>query len=370
MTEEKETYRVMISGGGTGGHIFPAISIGQALKVLLNDVSILFVGAKGKMEMQKVPEAGFEIIGLDISGIQRSLSIKNLMFPIRLIKSIFQSLKLIKEFQPDVVVGVGGYASGPLLYAASLKKIPTLIQEQNSYAGLTNKWLSGKANTICVAYQNMEKYFPAQKLRITGNPVRSDLLSSYTTRKEALQHFELNPEFKTILIIGGSLGARSINEAVLVSLEYWLNLDFQIIWQTGGFYYEEMHRRTSDIQDQKLIILPFIREMGNAYSTADIVISRSGALSLAEFMVLGIASILIPSPNVAEDHQTKNAQAMVDQNAAILLPDEMAKEKLKVTAEQLLKDTNKIEELRENIKKMAHPNAAKEIATEVIKLIA
>lgn len=365
----KRTYRIMISGGGTGGHIYPAISIAQALEEILSDVRILFVGAKGKMEMEKVPEAGFEIIGLDITGIQRSLSLKNLMFPVRLIQSILKSFSIIKDFKPDVVVGVGGYASGPLLYAAGLRKIPTLIQEQNSYAGLTNKWLSAKAKTICVAYEKMEAFFPQEKLVITGNPVRSDIVLSPSRVDEAFNFFQINPELPTVVIVGGSLGARSVNESVLLSLDHWENLGYQVIWQTGGYYFDEMKDRAGGRNPDLIKIMPFIREMKYAYAVADLVVSRAGALSIAELMLAQKAALLIPSPNVAEDHQTKNARALEYEEAAVLLPDDQAAEKLKFEVETLVNNKNKREELALNISKLGHPHAAKEIANEVIKLI-
>jgi UDP-N-acetylglucosamine--N-acetylmuramyl-(pentapeptide) pyrophosphoryl-undecaprenol N-acetylglucosamine transferase len=370
MSTEQKPYRIMISGGGTGGHIYPAISIAQALQEILNDVKILFVGAQGKMEMEKVPEAGFEIVGLDITGIQRSLSIRNLMFPIRLIRSIIKSLKLIRDFEPDAVVGVGGYASGPLLYAANRRGIPTLIQEQNSYAGLTNKWLSAKARTICVAYDKMENYFPKEKLVITGNPVRSNIVLSESDKHKGFEYFGLKQGLPTILIVGGSLGARSVNEAVLKSLGHWNELGYQVIWQTGGFYFEEMKERAADQVNERIKVMAFIKEMKYAYATADLVISRAGALSIAELMLVGKASLLIPSPNVAEDHQTKNAEALLRENAGVLLPDAESSEKLAVRAEELINDKAKREELGKNIRKLAHPEAAKEIANEVIKLIA
>lgn len=370
MSDIARPYRIMISGGGTGGHIYPAISIAQALRDILSDVKILFVGAQGRMEMEKVPEAGFEIVGLDITGIQRSLSVKNLLFPVRLVKSILKSLKLIRDFRPDVVVGVGGYASGPLLYAANKKGIPTLIQEQNSYAGLTNKWLSGKARTICVAYDQMENYFPAEKLAVTGNPVRGNLVLSKSDLPKAFEYFGLQSGIPTILVVGGSLGARSVNEAVLKSLNYWNRLGYQVLWQTGGYYFDEMLDRASSQLNARVKAMPFIKEMKYAYAIADLVISRAGALSIAELMLVGKASLLIPSPNVAEDHQTKNAEALVRENAGVLLPDTEALEKLAAKAEELISDGQKRVELGKNIKKLAHPQAAKEIANEVIKLMA
>ncbi len=359
----------MISGGGTGGHIYPAISIAQALKEILQDVEILFVGAKGKMEMKKVPEAGFKIVGLWISGIQRKVSADNLMFPFKLCSSLLQSARLIKEFKPDAVVGVGGYASGPLLYVAARKKVPTLIQEQNSYAGLTNKWLSKSVNTICVAHEGMEKYFPKEKIAVTGNPVRKTIKLNPNRIEEAWKHFELDPEKKTLLVIGGSLGARTINESVLGGLKKLETNDIQLIWQVGGFYYDEMLERAGE-GNKNVVIKDFIRQMNFAYAIADVVVSRAGALSIAELMLTGKPAILVPSPNVAEDHQTINARALVENEAANMVKDDQAREHLIDEAISLLSDESEQEKLAAKIRSMAHENAAVDIANEVIKLIA
>lgn len=359
----------MISGGGTGGHIYPAISIAQALNEILQEVEILFVGAKGKMEMQKVPEAGFNIVGLWINGIQRRITADNLLFPFKLCSSLLQSARLIKSFKPDVVVGVGGYASGPLLYVAGRKNIPTLIQEQNSYAGLTNKWLSKTANTICVAHEGMEKYFPKDKLVVTGNPVRKTIKLNPNRIDEAWGHFNLDKEKKTLLVIGGSLGARTINESVLGGLQKINASKVQLIWQVGGFYHKEMEERAGEVPTN-IIIKDFIVQMDFAYAIADVVVSRAGALSLAELMLTGKPAILVPSPNVAEDHQTINAMAMVDQHAAMIIKDQEAQANLIDEALSLLRDEEKQEELSTNIVSMAHENAAVDIANEVIKLIA
>lgn len=358
----------MISGGGTGGHIYPAISIAQSLQSILTEVDILFVGAEGKMEMRKVPEAGFKIVGLWISGIQRSLSLQNLMFPFKLISSLWKAFKLIKSFKPDAVIGVGGYASGPLLFAASFKKVPCLIQEQNSYAGLTNKLLASRVDKICVAHEGMEKYFPKEKLVVTGNPVRSTISGGLSIRPQAMEHFELNPDKKTVLIVGGSLGARSVNEMIMAGLPRFLEKDIQVIWQTGGYYYQEMLSRVGEIAPT-VKIFDFISEMKLAYAAADVVISRAGALSIAELMLTGKPSILVPSPNVAEDHQTINARALVDRDAAIMVKDEEGIEKLVEVTIQLLSEPEKQNRLAENIKKMAHPNASNDIANEVIKML-
>lgn len=359
----------MISGGGTGGHIYPAISIAQSLQEMLQEVSILFVGAKGKMEMQKVPDAGFEIEGLWISGIQRSFSRQNLLFPFKLISSIRRSFMLIQKFRPDAVVGVGGYASGPLLYAAARRRIPTLIQEQNSYAGLTNKWLSKKVDRICVAHEGMEKYFPANKLVVTGNPVRKTILLDEVKKKDAYDFFNFSPDKRTIVILGGSLGARSVNEMILAGYDRLVTSGHQVIWQTGGYYFGEMVQRAGK-QHRSIVLTDFVREMQYAYAVADVVISRAGALSIAELMLTGKPSILVPSPNVAEDHQTINARALVERGAAILIKDHEGQEKLISAALELVNDEPKKQELSKNIKAMSHPNADRDIANEIIKMIA
>ncbi len=358
----------MISGGGTGGHIFPAIAIAQALKEILQHVDIVFVGAKGKMEMQKVPEAGFRIVGLRISGIQRKVTADNLMFPFRLCSSLLESARLIKKFNPDVVVGVGGYASGPLLYVAGRKNIPTLIQEQNSYAGLTNKWLSKSAKKICVAHEGMEKYFPADKIVVTGNPVRKTILLNPNRINEAWKHFELDKDKKTLMVIGGSLGARTINESLLAGLEKLEANDIQVIWQVGSFYYEEMLERISGPK-KGVVIRDFIRQMDFAYAIADVVISRAGALSIAELMLTSKPTVMVPSPNVAEEHQTINAKALVENNAARMVKDEDARTHLIEETISLIKDDDEKEKLATKMKSMAHKNATIDIANEVIKLV-
>ncbi len=358
----------MISGGGTGGHIYPAISTAQALQEMLQHVEILFVGAKGKMEMEKVPKAGFKIEGLWISGIQRKLSGQNLLFPAKLISSLLGAARLIRDFKPDVVVGVGGYASGPLLYVASRKGIPTLIQEQNSYAGLTNKLLAKSVNTICVAHDGMEKYFPKEKLVITGNPVRKTIMLNPNSKAYAYEHFELSPDKPVLLVVGGSLGARTINEVVLAGLEKLKEKDIQLIWQCGGLYHEEMVRR-SEGKGGVVVLKDFIFQMDYAYGISDVVISRAGALSIAELMLTGKPSILVPSPNVAEDHQTINALALLDHEAAVMVKDSEAMEKLIDEAVTLIDDKERRENLSKNIHAMAHENAAIDIANEVMKLV-
>lgn len=357
----------MISGGGTGGHIYPAISIAQALKESLQQVEILFVGAKGKMEMEKVPKAGFKIEGLWISGIQRRLSGQNLLFPAKLISSLLGASRLIKKFNPDVVVGVGGYASGPLLYVATKKGIPTLIQEQNSYAGLTNKLLAKSVDKICVAHGGMEKYFPKEKLVVTGNPVRQSILLNPNRKEEAYQYFDLSSDKPILLVVGGSLGARSVNEVILAGLEKLEEKGIQLIWQCGGYYYHEMMQRSKGRRG-KGVLKDFIFQMDFAYSIADVVISRAGALSIAELMLTGKPAILVPSPNVAEDHQTINALALTDNEAAEMVKDSEAMDKLIDEAVALLNDKKRQEKLSKNINAMAHVNAAMDIANEVIKL--
>ncbi len=365
---ERRTYRIMISGGGTGGHIYPAISIAQALESMLSEVEILFVGAKGKMEMTKVPQAGYDIIGLWISGLQRKLTLSNLLFPFKLVSSIWKSFALLKSFKPDVVVGVGGYASGPLLYAAASKGLPTLIQEQNSYAGLTNKWLAKKVRTICVAYQNMERYFPGDKIVLTGNPVRASV-NANVDRASAASHFDLHPDKKTILVVGGSLGARTINESIIAGLSKLREAGVQLIWQTGGYYYQEMVDRSKAEDLTGIKMLDFITEMKYAYGAADVVISRAGALAIAELTLVGKATILVPSPNVAEDHQTLNARALEEKDASIMVEDARAGEHLVDAALQLLNDDEGIRMLETNIKALARPDAARDIANEVMKLV-
>lgn len=374
ITEKKRSYsgwplRIMISGGGTGGHIYPAISIAQALEDMLQEVKILFVGANGKMEMEKVPDAGFEIVGLWIGGVQRSLSLQNLMLPFKIISSVWKSFMLVKNFRPDAVVGVGGYASGPLLYAAASRGVPTLIQEQNSYAGLTNKLLRGRVQKICVAHGGMEKYFPGDKLVITGNPVRETILLKKESKPNAYRFFNLDPEKKTLLIMGGSLGARSINEFVLAGHERLAKSDCQVVWQTGGLYFEEMKKRLPS-KARNILVKDFVREMHYAYAVADVVISRAGALAIAELMLTGKPSVLVPSPNVAEDHQTVNAKALVERDAAVMVKDSEGGDKMLDVAMELLKDEGKREMLGKNIKSMSRANAAKDIAAEIVKLTA
>lgn len=359
----------MISGGGTGGHIYPAIAIANAWKEKHPATEILFVGAEGKMEMQKVPEAGYRIEGLPVAGLQRSLSLSNLSFPFKLMKSLSRSRELLKDFRPDAVVGVGGYASGPLLFMAQRKGIPSLIQEQNSYAGLTNKLLAKRADKICVAYPNMEKFFPADKIQYTGNPVRKDILHLEGKREKAIAHFKLDQSRKAVLILGGSLGARTINQAVLADMQALEQDGYQVLWQSGKFYFNEMQSKVASSGLQHIHVLEFIKEMDLAYAAADIVVSRAGALSVSELSLVGKPVVFIPSPNVAEDHQTKNAMAYVQADAALLLKDVEAVGKLKTTIDDLLADQQKASRMSDNIKKLAKPEAAKEIVEALESII-
>jgi len=357
--------RVIISGGGTGGHIFPAISIANSVKKLNPEAQILFVGALGKMEMEKVPAAGYEIVGLPVAGFHRKLTLRNLAFPFKLLASMLKARKVIKQFKPDVAVGVGGYASGPVLRIASQMGIPSLLQEQNSFPGVTNRILAKKAAKICVAYDQMDRYFPHDKLMLTGNPVRNDLLSDLT-REQAHEFWNLDAGKKTILVIGGSLGARSINNGLIQQIEN-LPADIQMIWQTGKFYFEEMKAKLPQSVKDRVIVTDFISRMDMAFSAADLVVSRAGASSISELAILGKPSLFVPSPNVSEDHQTKNAMALVNVNAAYLLKDSLVNDLIK-EASSLVKKEDKLIEFSKNIKLLAKPNAASDIGNEVIKL--
>ncbi len=361
--------KVIISGGGTGGHVFPAIAIADELKKTNTEIEILFVGAKGKIEMEKVPKAGYPIKGLWISGFQRKLTFRNLMFPIKLLHSIWKAFWIVRNFKPDVAVGVGGFASGPTLEMANRLGIPSLLQEQNSYAGITNKLLSKKANTICVAYDKMERYFPGDKLKITGNPVRKDIIKLTVNRDEGIKHFDLDPNKKTIVIVGGSLGARSINQGMRASFELLKsNPEVQVLWQSGKLYIEEYSTcETAKLPNIK--ISAFIDRMDLAYAMADVVIGRAGASTISELCIVGKATVLVPSPNVAEDHQTKNALALVEKDAAVMVKDDDVKEKMIATALEILNDSAKQQKLEQNILKLAKPKAAQDIAAEVLKLI-
>jgi UDP-N-acetylglucosamine--N-acetylmuramyl-(pentapeptide) pyrophosphoryl-undecaprenol N-acetylglucosamine transferase len=360
---------MIISGGGTGGHIYPAIAIAHAWSERHPGGEILFVGAEGKMEMQKVPEAGFSIVGLPIAGLQRSLSLKNLSFPYKVISSLKKANEIIKSFAPDLVVGVGGYASGPLLFVAQRRGIATLIQEQNSYAGLTNKLLAKKAKAICVAYPGMERFFPKERLHYTGNPVRRDILDLEGKKEKGITHFGLHSKLPTLLVLGGSLGARTINQAIARSMESFQAKGYQVLWQTGRYYYEDMKKLVEASGLGSIHVREFINEMDLAYAVADIVISRAGALSVSELSLVGKPVIFIPSPNVAEDHQTKNAEAFVSQGAALLLKDAEAVEKLAPMVSTLIEDTTTCKSLGVNIRKLAKKEAAKEITSILETLI-
>ncbi|MCI6559739.1 MAG: undecaprenyldiphospho-muramoylpentapeptide beta-N-acetylglucosaminyltransferase [Prevotella sp.] len=361
--------RVIISGGGTGGHIFPAVSIANAIRALRPDAKILFVGALGRMEMQRVPAAGYEIKGLPICGFDRRNLLRNIKVLYKIIKSQRMAKQIICDFKPMVAVGVGGYASGPTLNQAAAMGIPCLIQEQNSYAGVTNKLLARKAKRICVAYDDMERFFPAEKIIKTGNPVRQTLLDSKITKEEARKTMGLDPSRKTILLVGGSLGARTVNESVMAHLDTIRNSDIQFIWQTGKYYSDEIARRLSQEEAcPNLTVTDFISDMAVAYTAADLVVSRAGASSISEFCLIGKPVILVPSPNVAEDHQTKNAMALVNRQAAICIKDAEATDKLIETAITTVNNPDTLASLSENILKLALPNSADIIAQEVIKL--
>jgi len=364
----KPELRIIISGGGTGGHIFPAIAIAHALKKANAQNEILFVGALGRMEMEKVPAAGYRIVGLPISGLQRKLTLSNLLVPFKALSSLFKARTILKNFKPHVAVGVGGYASGPLLFAASQMHIPSLIQEQNSYAGMTNKVLSKRAQKICVAYEGMEKYFPAAKLILTGNPVRQDITDLEGKKAEALQHFGLDASKKTLLVIGGSLGARTVNESMEAGLKEIADGEVQVLWQTGKYYYSRAVTAVEPYQNKGLRAFEFIQRMDLAYAAADVVVSRAGASSVSELCLAAKPSILVPSPNVAEDHQSKNATALVDRNAALLVKDSDAKEWLVKVAMELIKDNARQATLQLNIAKLALPGSADRIAEEIYSL--
>ena len=368
--------RVIISGGGTGGHIFPAVSIANAIKEKLPTAEILFVGAEGRMEMEKVPAAGYSIIGLPIQGLYRSLTLKNIKVIAKAISSLSKAKKIIKDFKPDIAIGVGGYASGPLLWQASSMGIPTLIQEQNSYAGVTNKLLAKKASKICVAYQNMDRFFPADRIIYTGNPVRQNLLDGVNKKEEGYKNFGLDPMKKTILVVGGSLGARTINESLKLGLEKIASeKNIQVIWQTGKFYIEDVKKSIEEFTASKCITLEnlyvsdFIPNMDLAYSIADLVVSRAGASSISELSLLKKACILVPSPNVSEDHQRKNAMALVEKDAAIMITDDKSREELVGSMLELVKNEEQLNSLRTNITSFACPAAAEQIAIEVFKTI-
>lgn len=361
--------RVIISGGGTGGHIFPALAIAHKIKELYPESEILFVGANGKMEMEKVPASGFPIKGLDVVGFNRTKLWKNWNFPFKLLSSLNAAKRIVKEFKPDIAIGVGGYASGPLLRQAGNLNIPTLLQEQNSYAGVTNKILAKNAAKICVAYDNMEQFFPKEKIVFTGNPVRKDILNISEKREEAVKHFSLDATKKTILIIGGSLGARTINNSIKDSLVVLGTKNVQIIWQTGKIYFEEMQTAVKESKIETIFPMAFIDRMDLAYAAADVVVSRAGALSVSELCLVQKPCILVPSPNVAEDHQTKNAKSLVDKMAALMVKDVDAHTNLVPCVLSLLENEEQMKELSLQITQLAKPNATDDIVNEVIKII-
>lgn len=360
------SFKFILSGGGTGGHIYPAIAIANELKAQFPDCEILFVGAKDKMEMQKVPQAGYPIKGLWIAGLQRKLTLQNLLFPVKVIDSLIKSRRIIKAFQPDVVIGTGGFASGPLLRAAAVMNIPIVVQEQNSFPGITNKILSKRASVICVAYDNLERFFPKDKIKLTGNPVREDLISIDNKRLDALTYFALDATKKTLLVLGGSLGSRRINQLIAKELDFITNQNIQVIWQCGKLYFDEYSHYN---EKPNVKIVSFIDRMDLVYAAADIIISRAGASSVSELCLVGKPVIFIPSPNVAEDHQTKNAKAIVDKNGAILLKESELEGKFQPVFSHLIGDEKQQIKLGNQIRKLAKPNATQDIVKEINKLI-
>ncbi len=364
----KQIKKIIISGGGTGGHIFPAIAIANELKKLIPDLDILFVGAENRMEMEKMPAAGYNIIGLPISGFKRKITFENIRVLFRLFKSLRKAKRIINEFKPDAVVGVGGYASGPVLRVAANNNIPTLIQEQNSYAGVTNRLLAKKVDKICVAYQNMDKFFPKHKIVFSGNPVRQNIVNNNISREEAIKTFGLDPNKKTILSIGGSLGAGTINQSIIKNMKTIADSEYQLIWQTGKNYFIDAKKHFDTLAPKNIRIMDFIAQMDIAYKAADIVISRAGAISISELCLVQKPVIFVPSPNVSEDHQTKNAMALVEKDAAILLKDSLAETELIKQTFFLLNDSEKIKNISKNISKFAINNSAQIIAKEIINL--
>lgn len=363
--------KVIIAGGGTGGHIFPAIAIANELKEQILDIEILFIGANNRMEMKRVPEAGYPIKGINMYGLQRKITLRNIItnlkLPFRLWKSLRKAKRIILEFKPNIVIGVGGYVSGPVLRMAAANKIPTLIQEQNSYPGITNKMLAKKAKIICTAYDYLEQFFDPNKTVKTGNPIRKDIIHLSDDKTDAYAYFDLQPHKKTVSIIGGSLGAKTVNESVMGIVADFVSEDVQLIWQTGEYYYQFIPDNLKDIKSVK--IMPFIQRMDYLYQISDLIVSRAGALSISELCIVAKACILIPSPNVSEDHQTKNAKVLSDFGAAILIPDKEAKEKLGYVIFDLIQNNQKCEEMSENLKKLAIPDATKRIVNEVKKLL-
>ena len=363
------SYKFMISGGGTGGHIFPALAIADELKKRFPDAQFLFVGASNRMEMQRVPQAGYKIEGLWISGIQRKITLSNLSFPFKLIASLWKCRNLIRRFRPHAVIGTGGFASGPLLYQASKKNIPCLIQEQNSYPGITNKILGKRVEKICVAYPGMERFFDSSKLILTGNPIRASIKAKLPTQEDAQKHFGF-PEIKpTLLIVGGSLGSRRINELIAESLPALLKLDINIIWQCGKIYHEALKKKFKDLANRQVLLTDFLDDMNQAFAASSVIISRAGAGTLSELAVAGKAAVLIPSPNVAEDHQTKNARALSSRDAAVLFKESRSAEELISLLGELISDREQRTTLEENISKLALPQASEHIADEIEKML-
>lgn len=361
-----QNLKFILSGGGTGGHIYPAIAIANELKLRFPNAEILFVGASNKMEMQKVPQAGYPIKGLWIAGIQRKLTFDNALFPVKLLDSLLKSRTIIRHFKPDVVIGTGGFASGPLLRVAGIAGIPTVLQEQNSFPGITNKWLSKKASKICVAYENLEQFFPKSKIVLTGNPVRQDLIAIKGKRQDAIDFFKLDASKKTILVLGGSLGARRINQLIAKELVNFSSQNVQLIWQCGKLYNDEYAHFN---EKENVDVLPFIERMDLAYAAADVIISRAGASSVSELCLVAKPTLFIPSPNVAEDHQTKNANAIVDKKGALLLKENELDTQFSTTINSLLNNEDLQKELSENMLQLAKPNATKDIVDEIVKLI-
>ena len=361
-----QNLKFILSGGGTGGHIYPAIAIANELKLRFPEAEILFVGASNKMEMQKVPQAGYPIKGLWIAGIQRKLTFDNALFPVKLLDSLLKSRTIIRHFKPDVVVGTGGFASGPLLRVAGIAGIPTVLQEQNSFPGITNKWLSKKASKICVAYENLERFFPKSKIVLTGNPVREDLIAIKGKRQEAIDFFKLDASKKTILVLGGSLGARRINQLIAKELLNFNSQDVQLIWQCGKLYHEEYAHFG---ENENVQVLPFIERMNLAYAAADVIISRAGASSVSELCLVAKPTLFIPSPNVAEDHQTKNANAVVEKEGALMIKESELDTQFTTKINALLNDEQLQKNLSVNMLKLAKPNATKDIVDEIVKLI-
>ncbi len=365
----QQKYKVIISAGGTGGHIFPAVAVANTLKERLGEVDILFIGAKDKMEMKKVPAAGYPIKGLWISGLQRSLTLKNLSFPFKVISSLYNAGKILRKFKPDAVAGFGGFASGPTLQVASKKGIPTLIQEQNSYPGITNKILAKKVDKICVAYEGMDRFFPKEKIIMTGNPVRKEVIQIEGKRIDAGKYFGLDPNKKTLFIVGGSLGALAVNKGIAKSLYKLIDEGFQVLWQTGEYYYRDAVKAAKIYTDKGVKVTTFIEKMDYAYALADLIISRAGAIAISEIANVAKPTIFVPLPTAAEDHQSKNAMALVEKDAALMVDNKDVMEELAPTVIKLFNDNKKQEELKTNLKKLAISDAAEKITDEILKLI-